>query len=58
MFRKILILATCLSFSIFSSSALADPQDGNSATGPLVMCELPDGTMKYLPIVICQHSKQ
>ncbi|WJG24135.1 hypothetical protein [Vibrio furnissii] len=57
MFRKILLLATCLSFSSFSGSALSASEAGNSATGPLVMCEMPDGTMKYIPIVICQHNK-
>lgn len=57
MFTKILMLATCLSFSFFSGSALSEDRAGNSATGPIVMCELPDGTTKQLPIVVCQHNK-
>lgn len=57
MFTKMLMLATCLSFSFFSGSVLSEDRAGNSATGPIVMCELPDGTTKQLPIVICQHNK-
>ena len=54
---KSIILLAC-SIVFFSSNAVAvmNNSAGNSTTGPNVECTMPDGTMKYIPILICKYS--
>lgn len=41
--------------SLLFSFSVSAQNPGNSASGPLVNCEL-NGHIDYVPIVICKHS--
>ncbi len=41
---------------IFSFSVAAQSPVGNTASGPIVKCELSSGVVERMPIVICENS--
>ncbi|WP_165862882.1 hypothetical protein [Vibrio sinensis] len=51
--KSIIVFFVSLFFA-FGASAYSV---GSSATGPLVNCEFQDGSVKYIPILICKHSE-
>ncbi|KXF81271.1 hypothetical protein [Enterovibrio coralii] len=55
--KKIFTLVAALGFA-FSMSFTTQANDSGWATqtGPLVMCDLPDGSTDYLPTLICTNN--
>ena len=46
-----------ISGSVFASGTQGGGGNGSSAAGPWVDCKLPDGSVDYIPLMICTMQK-